>query len=66
MAIILIIFHIHQGVREKVRGAESCDVSDGDKQDCGVVGTTQVFWHEQQFIAMLPQPTSLTLPLPTR
>merc|ERR1712212_1318269 len=28
-------------VREKVQGAESCDVSDGDKQDCGVVGTTQ-------------------------
>merc|ERR1712130_45588 len=27
--------------REKVEGAESCDVSDGDKQDCGVVGTTQ-------------------------
>ena len=45
MAMILIhLIHLsyYQGVREKVKGAESCDLSDGDKQDCGVMGTTQV------------------------
>ena len=36
--------HLHdQGVREKVQESESCDVSDGDKQDCGHMGTNQVF-----------------------
>ena len=42
MAMILIHLSCYQGVREKVKVAESCDLSDGDKQDCGVMGTTQV------------------------
>jgi len=29
------------GLRGHMQGGEGCDVSDGDKQDCGVMGTTQ-------------------------
>ena len=42
---------IQQGLRGHLQGGEGCDVSDGDKQDCGVMGTTQVC--VRQFSCML-------------
>ena len=51
MSCLIINILIHKGLRGHLQGGEGCDVSDGDKQDCGVMGTTQV--HVRQFFVSL-------------